>query len=39
VLANFSWNRTLQALMTRYQAATSVRHLPAAADVFARRAN
>jgi alpha-1,6-mannosyltransferase len=34
VMANFSWNRTLQMLMARYQAAGGVRTLPAAGDVF-----
>jgi len=28
VLANFSWNRALQGLMARYQAAAGLRHLP-----------
>ena len=28
VVANFSWHRTLQGLMARYQAATGLRHLP-----------
>jgi alpha-1,6-mannosyltransferase len=29
VVANYNWNRTLQGLMVRYQAAAGVRHLPA----------
>jgi alpha-1,6-mannosyltransferase len=29
VVRNFSWNRALQSLMARYQAAVSARHLPA----------
>jgi alpha-1,6-mannosyltransferase len=32
VLANYSWSRALQALMTRYQLAVSARRLPARAD-------
>jgi len=36
VLANYSWSRTLQALMSRYQAAVSARRLPALADGLAR---
>jgi alpha-1,6-mannosyltransferase len=28
VVANYGWNRALQGLMTRYQAAVGVRHLP-----------
>jgi alpha-1,6-mannosyltransferase len=39
VLANFSWNRTLHTLMTRYQAAAGVRHLPADSDIFVSRVN
>lgn len=31
VVRNFSWNRALQTLMARYQAAVSARHLPAVA--------
>jgi alpha-1,6-mannosyltransferase len=31
VLSNFSWNRALQGLMARYQAAASLRRLPATA--------
>ncbi len=36
VLANYSWSRTLQALMSRYQTAVSARRLPALADGLAR---
>ena len=39
VLANFSWNRALQTLMARYQAATGLRHLPASAGGLASRLN
>jgi len=39
VVTNFSWNRALQTLMTRYQAAANLRHLPASADGLARRLN
>jgi len=39
VLANFSWNRTLQMLMARYQAAGGVRTLPADAGVAMGRFN
>jgi alpha-1,6-mannosyltransferase len=39
VLANFSWNRALQSLMARYQAATSARHLPSSAGVVVSRVN
>jgi alpha-1,6-mannosyltransferase len=39
VLANFSWNRALQTLMSRYQAAAGLRHLPATAAGLARRLN
>ena len=31
VLANFSWNRALQGLMAKYQAAAGLRHLPTTA--------
>jgi alpha-1,6-mannosyltransferase len=36
VVQNFGWTRALQTLMARYQAAVSVRHLPAAAQALAR---
>jgi alpha-1,6-mannosyltransferase len=36
VLANYSWSRTLQTLMTRYQAAVGARRLPALANGMAR---
>ena len=36
VLANYSWTRTLQGLMARYQAAVSARRLPARNEAFAR---
>jgi len=39
VLANFSWNRALQTLMARYQAAAGVRHLPATAETLFSRMN
>jgi alpha-1,6-mannosyltransferase len=39
VMASFSWHRTLPLLMARYQAAGGVRHLPAAEDALAGRAN
>jgi hypothetical protein len=29
VVAHYNWNRVLQGLMVRYQAAAGVRHLPA----------
>ena len=35
VLTNYSWSRTLQALMTRYQAAVGPRRLPALANSLA----
>ncbi len=35
VLANYSWTRALQGLMGRYQAAVSVRRLPALGDALA----
>ncbi len=35
VLANYSWSRTLQALMTRYQVAVGPRRLPALANGLA----
>jgi alpha-1,6-mannosyltransferase len=35
VLANYSWSRTLQALMTRYQTAVGARRLPALANGLA----
>jgi len=36
VLANYSWTRTLQGLMARYQAAVSARRLPAGHETFSR---
>jgi alpha-1,6-mannosyltransferase len=36
VMANFSWSRVLQGLMSRYQAAVSTRRLPAVGDALAR---
>jgi alpha-1,6-mannosyltransferase len=39
VIDNFSWNRALQLLMARYQAAAGLRRLPAAADSLASRLN
>jgi alpha-1,6-mannosyltransferase len=36
VLANYSWSRTLQTLMTRYQLAIGARRLPALANGMAR---
>src|SRR4029077_15104847 len=35
VLANYSWSRTLQALMTRYQVAVGPRRLPALSNGLA----
>jgi alpha-1,6-mannosyltransferase len=39
VVGNFSWNRVLQTLMARYQAAASVRHLPSPAGAVPSRVN
>jgi alpha-1,6-mannosyltransferase len=36
VVGNYGWTRSLQSLMARYQAAVSVRHLPAVAQALAR---
>jgi len=36
VLANYSWSRALQSLMSRYQLAVSARRLPALSDGLAR---
>ena len=36
VLANYSWSRTLQALMARYQTAVSARRLPSLGNALGR---